>query len=99
MLYTHDGQEYTLTSTANLTDITSADFDVVHAVLLDMENRIYAGLVLQDTMYDAKQYASYTDFLPNTQHSTWYTLNILNNYTEKFYTKWAGIRNVTETNI
>ena len=99
VLYTHDGQEYTLTSTANLTDITSADFDVVHAVLLDMENRIYAGLVLQDTMYDAKQYASYTDFLPNTQHSTWYTLNILNNYTEKFYTKWAGIRNVTETNI
>jgi len=98
ILYTHDGQEYNLATGADLTNMSSANFDVVHAVLLDMENRVYAGLVKQDTMYDKKQYATYTDFLENTQSNTWYSTDILNNYLEKFYVTWAKIRNLSETN-
>jgi len=89
-LYTHDGDTYTLTG--QITDVTGANFDPVHAALFDLEKRIYAGLPVQDLMYRddyciKDKYKSATDYMPSQHISTWYKLADIDNYLEKFYTR------------
>jgi hypothetical protein len=101
-LYTHDGDTYTLTG--QITDVTGANFDPVHAALFDLEKRIYAGLPVQDLMYRddyciKDKYKSATDYMPSQHISTWYKLADIDNYLEKFYQTWANKNEKTSLNI
>ena len=100
-LYTHDGATYTLTG--QITDVTGANFDPVHAALFDLEKRIYAGLIVQDLMYRDEhtiqdKYKSATDYMPSQHISTWYGLEMIDNYLEKFYETWANQNKKTSLN-
>ena len=100
-LYTHDGSTYTITG--QVTDVNGANFDPVHAALFDLEKRIYAGLVVQDLMYrddyiTKDKYNSATDYMPSQHKSTWYSLEMVDNYLEKFYEDWANKNKKTNLN-
>ena len=102
ILYTHDGKEISVTDETSLIDLDSTTFDPVNAVVYEMEKRIYAGLVKEDYMYsDEKKgrnrFNSPVEHLP-PNIGTWYKLNDLNNYLEKYYYKWARLNNITSLN-
>ena len=100
-LHTHDGSTYTLTG--QITDINGANFDPVNAALFDLEKRIYAGLITQDLMYrddyiTQDKYKSPIDYMPSQHISTWYSLEMIDNYLEKFYENWANKNKKTSLN-
>ena len=100
-LYTHDGSTYTFTG--QITDINGSNFDPVHAALFDLEKRIYAGLITQDLMYrddyiSQDKYKSAIDYMPSQHISTWYDLELVDNYLEKFYEEWANKNKKTNLN-
>ena len=78
----HDGYEYDISSTADLQDLKSTDFDPVAACLFDLERRIHSGLVKNTN------YKSIYDYLPAPHRSTWYNTNIIDNYLEKSFKQW-----------
>ena len=99
VLYTHDGAEIVLKAGADITNPNNASiFDPVNAALFDLENRVYAGLVKEDTTYDKTNAASYITFLPNEASGTWYSLELLNNYLEPHYNTYASKRNISSLN-
>ena len=104
-LYTHDGMQIDITG-KNIENIQAgAAFDPVNAVIFEMEKRIYAGLVKEDSMYidlyglsGLERYNSTVDFIPTPQNNTWFTLNDLDNYLEKHYYQWANLNKITSLN-
>ena len=101
-LLTHDGKYIDLGTKTELDDVESENFNPVAAARFDLEKRIYAGLVSVDTMYGDKLtsvvngYTSAYKMLPSQHRETWYTLDLVNEYLEKFFQVWARERNITE---
>ncbi len=75
----HDGTELVWNNTNNLYDPTKSNYDVVNACLLDLDKRIWAGIV------DLDNTRSPNAFLPAPHFETWYTKEKLDNYTEQLY--------------
>ena len=103
ILYTHDGKEISVTNETSLIDINSTTFDPANAVIYEIEKRIYAGLVKEDYMYNDEnrgkdRFSSPVEYLPTDHSSTWYALNDLNNYVEKYYYTWALQNKITSLN-
>ena len=103
ILYTHDGVEIDVAGKDIENISAGATFDPVNAVMFEMEKRIYAGLVKEDTMYNnenegLERYSSPVEYLPAQHIGTWYTLNNLNNYLEKHYYQWARLNKITSLN-
>ena len=93
ILYTHDGVEIVLKANADLTNPNNSSlFDPVNAALFELETRVYAGLVKEDTTYDKTNTSSYYNFLPTQASATWYSLELLNNYLEKHFKHWAELK-------
>ena len=104
-LYTHDGTEIDVT-TSTLDNTTVDTFDPVNAVIYEMEKRIYAGLVKEDSMYTElnvntarEKYNSPVTFIPANHTSSWFAINDLNNYLEKYYYQWAKRKSITSLNV
>ena len=104
VLITHDGRKINLKPNTDLEDTSSENFDPVNAALYDLEKRIYAGLVSPDLMYQDRYISLVTDYanayayLPSQHRETWYTLEQINNYLEKFFQKWARKRDIIDLN-
>jgi len=103
ILYTHDGKQISVTNESSLIDIDSTTFDPVNAVIYELEKRIYAGLVKEDYMYNDEnkgrdRFNSPVDYLPTEHVDTWFALNDLNNYVEKYYYRWATQNKITSLN-
>ena len=104
-LYTHDCNSYELASSADLFNMTSANFDVVNAAQYELEIMIFAGLVNTDNLYsdDAlNKYKTTSVYMPSQHTSTWYTLSKLDTYVHPYLSKWArlhGISGLIEDNI
>jgi hypothetical protein len=105
VLFTHDGRQIHLAAGAELEDVSSENFDPVNAAVFDLEKRIYAGLVSVDALYGDRydavvnDYANAYAYLPSQHHETWYTLEQVNDYIEKFYQQWARERDIEGLNI
>ena len=102
-LYTHDGKQISVTDETSLIDITSTTFDPVNAVVYEIEKRIYAGLVKEDYMYNDEnsgrdRFNSPVEYIPTEHVDTWFALNDLNNYVEKYYYRWASQNKITSLN-
>lgn len=101
-LITHDGKMIDLGTKNELEDVSSENFDPVNAARYDLEKRIYAGLVSVDKMYGDKidaivnNYASAYDYLPAQHKETWYSLELVDQYIEKFFQKWLTEKNITD---
>ena len=113
ILYTHDGMQIDVTGKDIENINAGATFDPVNAVIFEMEKRIFAGLVKEDSMYAEREwsppsnettilarerYSSPVEFIPSMHASTWFTLNDLNNYLEKYYYQWARHNDITGLN-
>ena len=80
----HDGSVYALKANAELEKINDINFDPVAAVLYDIETRVYNGMRKQDSHY----VNSFTKYLPSQHRGTWYTLNKMDNYVDKYFKDW-----------
>lgn len=80
----HDGSVYTLKANAELAKINDINFDPVAAVLYDIETRVYNGMRKQDSHYAN----SFVKYLPSQHRGTWYTLNKIDNYVDKYFKDW-----------
>lgn len=88
-LICHDGDEYKFgewTSATQLLkmmfDITSPTFDPVLAVMYDIEQRIYAGMVVGTT-------ANHDGLRPSQHRSTWFTnFDLENDMMYRYYKMW-----------
>ena len=80
----HDGSVYALKENAELEKINDINFDPVAAVLYDIETRVYNGMRKQDSHY----VNSFTKYLPSQHRGTWYTLNKMDNYVDKYFKDW-----------
>ena len=101
-LYTHDGCEIKLKAGGDIFDMESPDFDPVSAALYELELRVYAGLVRNDRMYTDSysfRYDNSYKYFPSEHRGTWYSLELLNNYLEKYYYQWSRLKNITSLNI
>lgn len=104
ILITHDGRQIELAPGAELEDVDSETFDPVNAAVFDLEKRIYAGLVSVDQLYGDRYEAVVNDYacaycyFPANHRETWYTLDQINDYIEKFYQKWARERDIESLN-
>ena len=80
----HDGSVYTLNANADLEKVNDVNFDPVAAVLYDIETRVYNGIRKQDSHYAN----SFIKYLPSQHRGTWYTLNKIDNYVDKYFKDW-----------
>lgn len=80
----HDGSVYPLKANAELEKVNDINFDPVAAVLYDIETRVYNGMKKQDTRY----VNSFMKYLPSQHRGTWYTLNKIDNYVDKYFKDW-----------
>lgn len=80
----HDGSRYELSGSTELSDVNSADFNAVGACLLELERRIYCGLVT-----DTDKYTNAEQFWPSQHRSTWYDIDDLNDYVKRFYLQYS----------
>ena len=87
----HDGSEYTFSATADLYNMRERDFDVVNACMLELETRIWNGLIRGDYYKSAEKY------LPAQHRLTWYDVAKMDNYTEQLFADYKGIMNIEET--
>ena len=96
------------TASANFDPVNAAVYDLekrIYAGLVNVD-KIY-GDSLTESVGSAtigagatvNNYASVYSFLPAQHRGTWYTLDIINEYIEKFYKKWAHNRNISDLNI
>jgi len=100
-LYTHDGMQIDVTGKDIENINAGATFDPVNAVVFEMEKRIFAGIVKFDIMYGwlaAERIASPIEFIPSKHTSSWFAINDLNNYLEKYYYQWAKHNSITSLN-
>ena len=91
----HDGYEYNIAGDAELFDISSKDFDPVASCLLELEKRVYSGLATSN------DYKSAYNYIPAPNRSTWYTVQIIDNYLEKSFARWynkSGYASLTPDN-
>jgi hypothetical protein len=80
----HDGSVYPLKANADLEKVNDINFDPVAAVLYDIETRVYNGMRKQDSHYAN----SFVKYLPSQHRGTWYTLNKIDNYVDKYFKDW-----------
>ena len=83
-IYLHDGDELIYDGTSDLYTPTSQYYDVVNATLLDLDKRIWAGIV------DLDNTRSGVAFLPGPHTDPWYTKEKLDNYTQQLYRGFAA---------
>ena len=86
----HDGEELTRDGTKDLYTPTNSNYDVVNACLLDLDKRIWAGIVASPSDFTRSPNA----FLPAPHYETWYTKEKLDNYTEQLYRDWSAKNNL-----
>ena len=89
----HDGSVRKGKTTADVADMNSANFDVVLAVLFELEKRVYAGLSKADSInsdIENIQYGFTSRFTPNKSRETWYTLETVNDVLYKHYKQWKA---------
>jgi len=105
VLIGHDGYQWDINPGSDLTNMNSAQFDPINAAQLELELRIYAGLVVTDSINTERennqtvQYASAISYMPSQTYATWYTLATVNDMLYKSYTSWKSISNLTETTV
>lgn len=93
ILYTHDNREFEFTAGSSFYEINTQTTDIVNAAHYELECMIYAGLVLNDTLYTNENYASAADLLPSQHRQQWFEMSMINSYAERFYSMWASERN------
>ncbi len=101
----HDGTQWELKSTAELFNMTDANFDVVNACQFELEKRIYTGLVISDTIntddesVESLQYGMVSKFTPSATRETWYTLETINDLLSKSFAQWKAKNKREDTEV
>lgn len=89
----HDGDERAYDNTNDLYTPSAQNYDVVNACLLDLDKRIWAGILAgNDTTRTP------VSFLPGIHFNTWYDKDKLDNYTEQLYSDYAAKQGFTVFN-
>ena len=89
----HDGNYYFTDSSRELENMLDENFDPVAAAIYDLEIRIYNGL----TKFE--RYETPYRFYPTQSRSTWYTLQKIDNYLEKYFAMWMSDKGYESLNV
>lgn len=78
----HDGYVTNLNGSTQLFNMDHPDFNLTAAVAYELEARVWAGLSRHENYSDVNCY------LPSQHHSTWYTLETMDNLIERHWQTW-----------
>ena len=87
----HDGDTINITSSAELYNTLDPKFDPVAAVMYDIEQRIYGGIVSETIRFNNSAYK----YMPSQHRGTWYTLEHINEGVEKYFVDWYAKKDFT----